>query len=58
MKQAEYLEGRKATENFEQGMTALFKVSKAEVAKAEKRKKRNSSSRAQSVRKPRLADKD
>jgi hypothetical protein len=53
----EYVEGRQAAENFEQGMKALFKVSKAEVVKAEKRKKLKVS-RAQSVRKPRLSDKD
>jgi len=58
MKQSEYREGPKATENFEEGMKALFKVSKAEVVKAEKRKKGKASSRAQSVRKPRLSDKD
>jgi hypothetical protein len=28
MKQAEYLEGHKAMENFEEGMKALFKVPK------------------------------
>jgi hypothetical protein len=32
----EYTEGPKATENFEKGMKALFKVSKAAFAKAEK----------------------
>jgi hypothetical protein len=54
----EYMEGPKATENFEEGMKALFNVPKTEVVKAEKRKKGKTSSRAQSVRKPRLSDKD
>jgi hypothetical protein len=58
MKGPEYTEGPKALKNFEQGMKALFKVPKTEVVKAEKRKKGKTSSRAQSVRKPRLADKD
>jgi hypothetical protein len=52
----EYIEGSKATENFEQGMKALFKVSKAEVVKAEKRQKANKA-RA-SLRKPKVSDKD
>jgi hypothetical protein len=58
MKQPEYLEGPKANENFEEGMKALFKVSTAEVVKAEKRKGKRKASRASSVRKPRLSDKD
>ena len=58
MKEPRYREGPKATEHFEEGMKALFKVPKAEVVKAEKRKKGKTSSRAQSVRKPRLSDKD
>lgn len=59
MKIPEYIEGPEAQENFEQGMKALFKVSKAEVVKAEKKKgKKKASSRAQSVRKPRPSDKD
>jgi len=59
MRQAAYVEGKKATENFEEGMKALFKVSKTQVVKAEKKKgKKRVSSRAQSVRKPRLSDKD
>jgi len=57
MKQPEYIEGPKATGNFEEGMKALFKVSKAAVVKAEKRKKLKAS-RVQSVRKPRVSDKD
>jgi hypothetical protein len=59
MKQPEYREGPKATENFEEGMKALFNVPKDAVVKAEKKaRKRKASSRAQSVRKPRLSDKD
>jgi len=58
MKEPEYIEGPKAKENFEEGMKALFNVPKDEVVKAEKRKKKAKASRAQSVRKPRLSDKD
>ena len=55
----EYAEGKKAQENFEEGMKALFNVPKDAVVKAEKKaRKRKASSRAQSVRKPRLSDKD
>jgi hypothetical protein len=55
----EYREGQKALENFKEGMKALFKVPKDAVVKAEKKKgKRKTSSRAQSVRKQRLSDKD
>jgi len=57
MKEPEYTEGPKATENFEEGMKALFSVPKDAVVKAEKRRKKKTS-RAQSVRKPRLSDKD
>jgi len=39
MKQPEYVEGPRATENFEEGMKALFKVPKDDVVGAEKRKK-------------------
>jgi len=58
MKQPEYTEGPKATENFEEGMKALFSVPKDAVVKADKKRKRQRSSRAQSVRKQRLSDKD
>ncbi len=59
MKQREYTEGPTATENFEEGMKALFTVPKDEVVKAEKKKgKRKTSSRVQSVCKQRLSDKD
>ena len=54
----EYVEGPKATENFEEGMEALFNVPKDAVVKADKRRKKKKASRAQSVRKPRLSDKD
>jgi hypothetical protein len=57
MKTPEYIEGPKATENFEEGMKALFKVPKDAVVRAERRKKQKAS-RAQSVRKPRVSDKD
>jgi len=59
MRQPEYIEGPKATENFEEGMKALFNVPKDEVVKAEKKRaKRKTSSRAPSVRKPHPSDKD
>ena len=56
MKEAEYIEGSKATENFEEGMKALFKVPKGEVVKAEKKKQK--AARASRLRKPKLSDKD
>jgi len=58
MKPPEYTEGQEATENFEEGMKALFKVSKDSVVQAEKKRKEKRSSRVQSVRKPQLSDKD
>ena len=58
VKEPEYTEGKRAQENFEEGMKALFNVPKDAVVKAEKRRKKKNSSRAQSVRKPRLSDKD
>jgi hypothetical protein len=57
MKQPEYFEGLKAIENFEEGMKVLFKVSKTEVVKAEKKRKKKAP-RASGLRKPRLSDKD
>lgn len=52
----EYLEGAAAQENFKQGMIALFKVSKDEVVRAEKKQaKKRAVSRA---RKKFNADKD
>ena len=59
MDEPEYTEGPEALKNFKEGMKALFKVPKASVVKAEKKKgNRIASSRAKSVRKPRPADKD
>ncbi len=49
----EYTEGPKALENFERGMTALFKVPKDAVVKRGKKSVRKSS-----LRKPKNADKD
>jgi len=37
MKNPEYIEGPKARENFERGMTALFKVPKTAIGKARKK---------------------
>lgn len=34
----EYIEGQEATENFEKGMKALFKVPKTKAVKAEKKR--------------------
>jgi hypothetical protein len=56
MKSVEYTEGKKATENFEEGMKALFSVPKDAVVKAEKKKQK--ASRASRPRKPNLSDKD
>jgi hypothetical protein len=56
MKEPEYIEGRQASENFEQGMKALFKVPKNEVVKAEKKKQK--ASRASRLHKPKRSDKD
>ena len=58
MKECEYVEGKKATENFEEGMKALFSVPKDEVVKAEKKAKKKRASRSASLRKPRTFDKD
>lgn len=57
-RESEYVEGKTATDNFEEGMKALFNVPKDKVVAAEKAKKRKKASRAQSQRKPRLSDKD
>ena len=54
MKQPEYIEGRQATENFEEGMKALFKVPKDLVAKPLKKRVKTASSE----RKPKKSDKD
>ena len=54
VKQTEYVEGQRACENFERGMKALFKVPKAAVVQAGKKKQK----KASSVRKQKRADKD
>jgi hypothetical protein len=51
MKEAKYVEGHQARENFEEGMKALFKVPKDVVVKAENRKKRKHAARASDQRK-------
>jgi hypothetical protein len=59
MKQPEYIEGLKATRNFEEGMKTLFSVPKDKVVRAEKKQKgkRRGSSRGKSVRKSNASDK-
>jgi hypothetical protein len=49
----EYVEGTKATENFERGMMALFKVPKSAIQKAKKKQVKPSS-----LRKTKKSDKD
>ncbi len=56
MDKREYVEGKQATENFEEGMKDLFKVPKDAVVKAEKKKLK--ASRASRLRKPKLSDRD
>lgn len=46
-----YIEGRQATENFEEGMKALFKVPKEKAAKAAKKVSQTSQ-----AKKPKRAD--
>jgi hypothetical protein len=53
MKQPEYIEGPEALENFERGMTALFKVPKPVTKKGKQKDKPNASQR-----KPKSSDKD
>jgi hypothetical protein len=53
MRQHEYIEGRNAAENFEEGMKALFKVPKNSVAKPQKKR-----GKASSERKAKKSDKD
>jgi hypothetical protein len=53
MKQLEYIEGKEATENFEEGMKALFKVPKDSVVKAQKKRKKLASQE-----KPQKSDSD
>ncbi|MGB9234798.1 MAG: hypothetical protein WCC04_10315 [Terriglobales bacterium] len=55
MKKADYLEGQIATENFEEGMKALFKVPKTKAAKVGKKLNASPSPRPQ---KPKRADED
>lgn len=56
---SEYREGLEAAKNFEEGMKALFNVSKEAIVKAEKKKaEKRASSRAESVRKQHPSDKD
>jgi len=55
MKQAEYIEGSMAIENFEEGMKSLFKVPKTKVVKAEKKRV---ASRPSGLKKPKPADED
>ena len=45
MKEPEYTEGSKATENFERGMKSLFKVPKGAIVQAEKKKQKKTASR-------------
>ncbi len=53
MKIAEYIEGKQAVENFEEGMKALFKVPKERVVKAAKKQ----ASRRARKKKPKPSDK-
>jgi len=57
MKRLIYIEGPQATINFEESLRSLFKVSKDEVAKAEKKAK-TKRDLASSVSKQKLSDKD
>jgi hypothetical protein len=55
MREPQYIEGKTAEENFEEGMKALFKVPKTKVAKVGKKQ---NASRPQQSRKPKRADED
>jgi hypothetical protein len=55
VKQYEYFEGKQATENFEQGMKALFKARKEKVAKAVAKRQKAQPSE---LRKSKRSDKD
>jgi hypothetical protein len=52
MREPDYSEGPQATENFEEGMKALFKVPKEKVAKAVKK----NASRPSQTKQPKRAD--
>lgn len=54
MQKYEYIEGCAATENFEDGMKALFKAPKANTANPVKKR----TSKTSSVRKTKRSDKD
>lgn len=54
MKEHKYTEGNKATESFEEGMKALFKVPKDSIAKPLKKREKSASSE----RKLRKSDKN
>jgi len=54
MKEQNYIEDQQAIENFEEGMKALFKVSKDEVVKAEKKAQKKRASQ----RERKISDKD
>jgi hypothetical protein len=45
MRQPEYVEGRQATKNFEEGMKALFKVPKNALAKKNAKQRKPATSR-------------
>ncbi len=53
MKQPEYIEGPEALENFERGMTALFKAPKSATKEGKQKDKPTASQR-----KPKSSDKD
>jgi hypothetical protein len=54
LKETEYIEGKQATVNFEEGMKTLFKVPKDSIAKPLKKRVKSASSQ----RKPKKSDKD
>jgi hypothetical protein len=59
MKEPEYTEGPEDLENFKAEMKVPFKVPEEAVVRAEKKKgKKQTSSRAESVREPEPFDKD
>ncbi len=58
MKEPEYVEGPQGMANFEEGTKALFKVSQRRPCRGREEEEGKTSSRARSVRKPKLSDKD